>query len=159
MRLWLVAVLVAASALAYVLPTESLDVFYWATPSAVKIVGLDGRELWAQQAVYPLIATDRTGRCLAIANRLYIYDISVNRFVIERSLSTTVELSPQLVETLAQYGIRLPQEIPVVLNFARAFTIRFARETKEIEGARCAPLAGKKERCTPSEKNLDIQWE
>ncbi|AAL63120.1 hypothetical protein PAE0915 [Pyrobaculum aerophilum str. IM2] len=118
MRLWLVAVLVAASALAYVLPTESLDVFYWATPSAVKIVGLDGRVLWTQQAVYPLIATDRTGRCLAIANRLYIYDISVNIFVVERSLFTTVELSPQLVETLAQYGIRLPQEIPVVLNLS-----------------------------------------
>lgn len=118
MRVWALPLLLAGVVLAYILPTESLSTFYWATSDAVKVVGLDGREVWAQPAMYPLIATDRAGTCLAVANRLYVYEISVNRFVLERSLYTTIELSPQLIETLAQYGVRLPQQIPVILNLS-----------------------------------------
>jgi hypothetical protein len=60
MRLLFVLVL-AVFTLAYVMPTESLDTFYWAQPGAVSVVGLDGKTLWSQNAMYPLIATDRAG--------------------------------------------------------------------------------------------------
>ena len=116
MRMVFVLVLVAF-ALAYVLPTESLDTFYWAQPVAVNVVGLDGRTLWSQQAVYPLIATDRAGRCLAIANRPYIYDMQIWRESLTISSLAGITLAPELVEALRQYGVRLPQTINVWLNF------------------------------------------
>jgi len=114
----LVFVLVlAAFALAYVLPTESLDTFYWAQPGAVSVVGLDGRTLWSQTAMYPLIATDRSGRCLAIANRPYVYDMQIWRQSIEMSSPADITLAPELVDALRQYGVQLPQTIRVWLNF------------------------------------------
>ncbi|MEM0464421.1 hypothetical protein [Pyrobaculum sp.] len=116
MRLWLVILSASVLALAYVLPTESLDTFYWAKPDAVSIMGLDGRELWGRGAMYPLIATDRAGRCLAVANRPYVYEMVEQRSTLAFSFYTTVELSPQIVEALAQYGIRVPQRVPVVMN-------------------------------------------
>ncbi|RFA97152.1 WD40 repeat domain-containing protein [Pyrobaculum aerophilum] len=116
MRLWLVAVLLAALALAYVLPTESLDVFYWAKRDGVSIMGLDGRALWSASAVYPLIATDSAGRCLAVVNRPYVYETQENRLELRISAPTTVELSEDLVATLRQYGVSVPQRISVLLN-------------------------------------------
>ena len=116
MRLWLVILSASVLVLAYVLPTESLDTFYWAKPDAVSIMGLDGRELWGRGAMYPLIATDRAGRCLAVANRPYVYEIVEQRSTLAFSFYTTVELSPQIVEALAQYGIRIPQQVPVIMN-------------------------------------------
>gem|GEM_PF-928225 len=116
MRLLFVLVL-AAFALAYVLPTESLDTFYWAQPGAVSVVGLDGRTLWSQDAKYPLIATDRAGRCLAVANRPYIYDTRDWRPNIEMSMPTYITLEPELVDALRQYGVQLPQTMLVRLNF------------------------------------------
>ncbi|MEM0370384.1 MAG: hypothetical protein QXE80_06800 [Pyrobaculum sp.] len=103
---------------AYILPTEALDVFYWATPDSVKVVGADGRVLWSTEAVFPLIATDAAGRCLAVANRLYMYEIVQQRFTIERSLVTEVELSPYIVESLAQYGIRIPRRVSVEIDLS-----------------------------------------
>ncbi|MGC9130406.1 MAG: hypothetical protein ACP5H5_02345 [Pyrobaculum sp.] len=116
MRLVVLSLALAVVALANILPTESLDTFYWARPDSVKIVGLDGRELWSQSAIYPLIATDRAGRCLAVANRLYIYEVTVSRGSVTRSFYVDIELAPEIVEALAQYGARVPQRIPVLLN-------------------------------------------
>ena len=57
MRLVLVLVL-AGLVLGYVVPTESLDVYYWASPGAVVVRGIDGAELWRVEAVYPLVSSD-----------------------------------------------------------------------------------------------------
>jgi len=44
--------------LAYVVPTESLDVYFWASPGAAVVRGIDGAELWRGEAVYPLVSSD-----------------------------------------------------------------------------------------------------
>ena len=116
MARWLVAMLVAALAMAYVLPTESLDSFYWARLDSVGAAGLDGRIIWSQSAVSPLIATDRAGRCLAIANRLYVYDAYAQRETITLSFPVAIKLSPEFIDTMAQYGVRLPETVTVTMN-------------------------------------------
>ncbi|AFA40393.1 hypothetical protein Pogu_2366 [Pyrobaculum oguniense TE7] len=115
MRLWVI-LLVSALAFAYVLPTESLDAFYWARPDSTGAVGLDGRTIWSQSAMYPLIATDRAGRCVAVANRLYIYDILAQRPTVSFSLPVTVRLSPELIDAMVQYGVKLPDTVTVTMN-------------------------------------------
>jgi len=47
MRLLFAALVLAAVGLAYVLPTEALDIFYWASPGAVSVVGVDGATLFS----------------------------------------------------------------------------------------------------------------
>ncbi|MCY0890832.1 MAG: hypothetical protein OWQ51_07625 [Pyrobaculum arsenaticum] len=115
MRLWVI-LLVSALAFAYVLPTESLDSFYWARPGSAGAVGLDGRAIWSQQAVSPLIATDRAGRCVAVANRLYVYDVYAQRETVTLSFPVNIRLSPELIDAMAQYGVRLPETVTVTMN-------------------------------------------
>lgn len=115
MRLVLVLVFVAF-ALAYVVPTESLDVYFWASPGAVEVRGVDGAVLWRVEAVYPLVASDGAGRCFAVVNRPYMYNLQTQVLSLQISVPTTAELSTDLLNTLRQYGISLPQRVGVVLN-------------------------------------------
>jgi hypothetical protein len=116
MRLVLVLVL-AGLVFAYVVPTESLDVYFWATPGAVVVRGFDGAELWRGDAVYPLVATDAAGRCFAVVNRPYLYNLQIQPITLQISVPTTAEFSPDLLETLRRYGISLPPRVGIVLNF------------------------------------------
>lgn len=116
MRSWVLALVLALFVFAYVLPTESLDKIYWAKPDMVGGVGLDGRVLWSQPAVFPLIATDAAGRCLAVADRPYIYKVEYMQGQVERSFFTRVKLTPEVVEALRQSGVQIPDEIDVILN-------------------------------------------
>ena len=115
MRLVL-ALLFAWIVLAYVVPTESLDVYFWASPGAVVVRGIDGAELWRGEAVYPLVASDAAGRCFAVVNRPYMYNFQTQALSLQVSVPTTAELSQDLLNTLRQYGISLPERVGVVLN-------------------------------------------
>jgi len=117
MRLVLVLVF-AGLVLGYVVPTESLDVYYWASPGSVVVRGIDGAELWRGDAVYPLVASDSAGRCFAVVNRPYMYNLQTQVLSLQISVPTTAELSQDLLDTLRQYGISLPQRVGVVLNFS-----------------------------------------
>jgi hypothetical protein len=108
----------AALAGARLIPAESGDVFYRAAPGSVGAVGADGRELWSQGAVYPLIAADRAGRCIAVANRPYVYDVRVWRHEAQVSAPVQLRLSDELVSALRQYGVQLPQTVTVVMNLS-----------------------------------------
>ena len=88
MRLVLILVL-AGLVFAYVVPTESLDVYFWATPGAVVVRGFDGAELWRGDAVYPLVATDAAGRCFAVVNRPYLYNLQIQPITLQISVPTT----------------------------------------------------------------------
>ncbi|MEZ0319189.1 MAG: hypothetical protein ABWK05_04240, partial [Pyrobaculum sp.] len=118
MRSWVLALALGLFVFAYVLPTESLDKIYWARPDMVAGVGLDGRVLWSQSVVFPLIATDAAGRCVAVADRPYVYKVEFIQGRVERSFLTTVRLSPEIVEALRQSGVQVPDEINVVLNLS-----------------------------------------
>ncbi|MEM1616167.1 MAG: hypothetical protein QXP31_10630 [Pyrobaculum sp.] len=117
MRLFLAALVLSFLAVAYVLPTEVLDTYYWASPSSVQVVGIDGSVLYSLDASYPLIATDAAGRCLAVVNRPYVYHVQQQSLTIQLSAPTTVELSDDILNALRQYGISLPKRIPLTLNF------------------------------------------
>ncbi|ACB39070.1 WD40 repeat domain-containing protein [Pyrobaculum neutrophilum] len=114
---WLVPLLLAALAFAYVVPSEGLDVYWWAAPDKVAGVGIDGRTLWQIDAVSPLAATDQVGRCVAVVNRPYLYVVRQQPMELRVSIPATVQLSPDLVSTLSQYGISFPSTVNVVLNF------------------------------------------
>jgi hypothetical protein len=114
MRLALV-LLLAWVVFAYVVPTESLDVFFWATPGAVVVKGLDGVEFWRGDAVYPLVATDLAGRCFALVNRPYLYNLKIQPITLQVSVPTTAELLPDLLESLRRSGISLPPRVGIVL--------------------------------------------
>ncbi|AET33751.1 hypothetical protein [Pyrobaculum ferrireducens] len=116
MRYVLLVSLLVVLAFAYVVPTESLDVYYWAKPDGVYVVGLDGATLWSANAVFPLVASDSAGRCFAVVNRPYVYDIGGEGLNLRISVPTTVELSEDLLATFRQYGISLPPRVPIVLN-------------------------------------------
>ncbi len=116
MRLVLV-LLFAWVVFAYVVSTESLDVYFWATPGAVVVKGFDGVEFWRGDAVYPLVATDAVGQCFALVNRPYLYNLEPQQITLQVSVPTTAELLPDLLESLRRYGISLPPRINIVLNF------------------------------------------
>ncbi|MFN3804771.1 MAG: WD40 repeat domain-containing protein [Pyrobaculum sp.] len=117
MRLVAWLVLLAAAVFAYVTPTESLDVFYWASPSAVRVVGADGAELYTLDVVYPLVASDAVGRCFAVVNRPYVYQVLQQEIPVTISAPVDIELSEDILNALRQYGISLPKRLRVVLNF------------------------------------------
>ena len=102
---------------AHVVPTESFDVYFWATPGAVVVKGLDGVEFWRGDAVYHLVATDAAGRCFALVNRPYLYNLQIQPITLQVSVPTTAELSPDLLESLRRFGVSLPPRVGIVLNF------------------------------------------
>jgi len=116
MRLLLAALVLAAVGLAYVLPTEAMDTFYWASPDAVRVVGADGATLFSLDAVFPLVATDAAGRCFAVVNRPYVYLIQRQSFSIYIVAPTSIELSDDIINALRQYGISIPKRIYALLN-------------------------------------------
>ena len=113
----MLVLLLAWVVFAYVVPTESLDVYFWATPGAVVVKGFDGVEFWRGNAVYPLVATDAVGRCFALVNRPYLYNLQSQQITLYVSVPTTAELWPDLLDSLRQYGISLPPKIGIRLNF------------------------------------------
>ena len=68
-RTVVLAFLAAAVALAAVLPTESGDVFYFASGGQAGAVDAFGQRLWSVPG--QLIASDAMGSCLAVASALY----------------------------------------------------------------------------------------
>ena len=68
-RTVVLAFLAAAVALAAVLPTESGDVFYFASGGQAGAVNAFGQRLWSVPG--QLIASDAMGSCLAVASALY----------------------------------------------------------------------------------------
>ncbi len=114
---FLVLLSLAVFASAYVVPTESLDVYYVVFPNGVEVRGLDGSVLYSMEAVYPPLASDAVGGCFALVNRPYVYQILRREVPIEITTPTNIELSDDVLNALRQYGVVLPKRLSVVLNF------------------------------------------
>ncbi len=89
-----------------IIPSEYLDTYARVTHASLVVVGTDGTELWSMEFMFPLAASDQLGKCIAIVDRPFIYQVFSQ--VVTAKITTEVT-GPQ--------GERIPveYEIPVDL--------------------------------------------